>query len=57
MNPSLRHFWLYTLTWNLKLSTTDCGRLNLNSFAFVNGYLLEWVVLLAFYFETKNDIF
>ena len=57
MNSSLRHFWLYTLTWNLKLSTTVCGRLNLNSFAFVNGYLLEWVVLLTFYFETKNDIF
>lgn len=46
MNPSVRHFWLYMLTWNLKLSTTVCGRLNFNSFAFafVNGYLLEWVV-------------
>ena len=59
MNPSVRHFWLYMLTWNLKLSTTVCGRLNFNffAFAFVNGYLLEWVVSLTFYFEPKNDIF
>ena len=56
MNPSLRRFWLYTLTWNPELSTTVCSRLNFNSFAFVNNYLLEWVVSLTFCFETKNDI-